>query len=1774
MAENFGTGVSRVLEVLGHQISNVVWQAGKPPLDSELNLMTQVQWEALASSLRGQVHSGFLLDPTRAKDDFTFYERSSNFFEMNRSAESPLIAVVNGWVIPILGTNSENGVSNEILLPAPPETDARTDVVFLEVWRALLSPSPSTTGKPSATTTFKYGNVDFLESTHTDEMIDPALGFETTKRVQVQYRIRVTSGNNSLESYPEGLGSPDIYAQGNTSSPVDGYTFTNMKSEGDVGLWRAGAGDETSQAELGSVDGYVYAVPLCAVFRRNSDHYTAISTGTPNHNGSIERSPSGYAGKLLTPTLTSSLAYDTATPTTISVTNLVGSGLDDSEFFLAGVSAQRYLILGTGANREIVKVSAVSTGASTITISERGLVGTEPKNHVAGTEIELYNERADGKYADGIVGEDVLDLRHAITFGDWDYNRLLNNAISDLITNNLKSTYKQAGVGSDSKGLVIEEVSSIVAPDGETRTYVNLVDAPNGIRQVWSDASVLQTDVSFLIDPTTATNSSSGLTTQALDASVSSTWTIGAKFNPTGFLYTNLAPINNGSAIFFSIGGADGSSGARAGIRSDLPNEVVRFVAPREMAGKVGGNKDPFKVRFLNHNRPNAVSESGTQGLYVAPTEKSNFETPYIVLGQSLIGTISDRTANLDTGKIRNLKLLDAEGLYPVVHDGDYARIYAINLDTDFDTTADTPVRHNTTTLRNLISKNNLDDTGWNSELYLVLYGDREDGGADNNGVFRVVGAGGITSISSDLLYNGAQGGASDEDPWEGEASPENWVYMIRVGSTESLFVESNAALRAELRTQTLDSRDTSTALVFTEVLNTDSNPLLPADSSRTSNIAISTTLLWPPGHGAMARVLDKVNKIGIRNPTTQYLRNPTTALDPDSITDVPLPSGETYLPVSNHISKWNGISSEGFHAGQGNGATNFGGVVADGEADKEAEAFLDVGSKTLLLRPMQRQYMKLYGHTLSTTAIGSSTYLDGATQKFGGEALFRATTGVYALPQEIMPKFGRQDIPYHKKLSSSDVYMEGINHLLLDKRSTISVNFTLLGGEANDGSSGVYPLLFATGNDSDYGGYSTSVLSDVNQSAFFAKKVALSGIKTTDFGDILKGIKLPPFFGIARLYGVYELTDFNANAPDGGKGAHGDDRETPVDNGPTNLLRKDADSYTLYIERNGGTEISESGSHTYIVTEHAIDISKIPTYVSGNGFEDFNYVVECTVFGFGLGFIDQNTFVLTRQHKGDGTLASLPSSTPLSAVEFVVPSAVSQTDEVYISGSRTVYQGDPFYTIGGATADISDYRFRYGQVSSANSYKLSTPRGQTLEDGSSAISITNRRSLQVLASMDFFTTQGTGAIGGGLHPSTYGDVGYAQYTNRIPSSPSESLPQNAPFLFTAPLDERSSYGVATLILSTTYKNFYVGSSNGGVSANLDRHLKITFSEGDTEAVFEGKDYYALAVNGATVYSNFQDAIVNFFGGYGVVVEKNGDALLFSALKKGANSATLMIEYAPTGSTSVTTNGYDIRRIAQVYTGERQSGRSASYNSQTKVNFSQGVEIPTTPGYGARDISLVGLTSRLPLGILVSDHDFLCEDPLRNGATSLESFGSKLTALPSSVGVSPDGRPYTKTSGLTGEVLQMGDGELLTYAAYPAVGGTQRYRIYRGGGAVFGAHGDVPGAPLTWLNGSFAVEGQPVLKGAVLSCRAMLVRNFEEDALSTTRSYGDEVQLLIVTQAVFSNGTSEIKVGGEISPSGFGEGYASADRYRIMGRPLVRGQSPNTPDATPAKYGE
>lgn len=1865
MSESFGNGVSRTLSALDRQFAGVVWQKGKPPLDAELSLIGQIADEQLAQAIRSQMHSGWLLDPTRAVADYVTDPSWSNFFLFGRQAtgeEAPIqYANVNGWIIPVTGTGVPDGdTSNQVNLNPPPDSDARIDLVFLEAWMVTVAPNPSETNKPSASTIWKYGNVEYGGTNVTDDLEDPTIGYETTLRVQVQYRIRVFGAGAGLGSsvaldvYPDGLDDPNVLGQGTAAAPVAGMLYENMRETlGDPSLWRAGDGDPTN--DLGTVDGYVYAIPMTAVFRRNTSPFSAVeSAGAANQNGGKDRNPSAASlpdprdgAKVLSTAVLTSAISESSTGA-IAVTNLADSGFDDADIDLASTFIQ--------IGDEIIG-PLTAVGASTVTIgaSARGRNGTMAVPHAGGAVVRFFNPRPDGLFADEVASTDLLDLRRGVTMGDWDYQRLLVSNLAKLVQGTLRTSYKQAVAG-DTEGVQVVEVSYLLSGATAAPLSTVAVDGADGIRTVFSDASAIQSGVTVLCDAPVAAGS-----VAAFDTGVE--WDVAAGFTPHGF--ATEAGFANGTTIFLDIGGSNGTSGARATFRG-AGTQAVRFVAPLEywktsIPDDTTGLQTPFTVRFLGagSNSPSANAES--DALHpgpMYPLQATNFETPFIVLGGVL-------NASSSVGGVTLLNDSPAGGEYEVTLPG-------LNFDTgggwyptgdveSLDPTGLTfPVLRGQKTLYDLLTRGGTDQTGLSSQVYVVLYGDSTN--PENNGAFQVIGAGtvGYTTAS---------------------ASSADGIRVRFLSEGVSQFVLPSAgSITAELRTPFTNAEDgtggsatppSSLAIVWTDIQGRQGNApwegLLP--STVASKMVISTTLQYHPGRGATARVADSIWRVAGVGLGAEYLRQAPGSLDLTFPAAAGVPADETYYDVT-HVQTWNRLPSLGLSAPS---APNYGGgIAAFSEQTRESEAFVDRGSKTLIFRPFLDRSMTLQGRTAKTdvadTLLGSSTYA-GPTPAPGtskdGAGIW--TTGLhlgFEVPPEFMPRFGRQDIPYHDS-DGTGTFMPGINHLFTDSQDVTEAQSYIIGGQDST-STTIRPIYVQTGASSglDYCEYGniTGFLTD----AYQGQLIDLPEVISSDLGRGMKGIQFPPYLGPARIYGVYDLRDYTAK----NESTFNADRATPAVNSATNLLRTDATKQTLFILQGGGEATTgDPDDHTYILPENAINIELSPEFVDGETFEDLEYVVELCAFGFARGFINKNNYVLCRRHKGNATLiadtvfasgTATATVAPVTAGDTLVINGVTLTgvaatrtsgsnnfdtrgltvsavaaeiaaaindvandfasmvsatsalgivtlravvagtvgnaitlstasggritvsgavftgglytepeaegarmtipapapgDALYVGATRTPYQGDPYMTRAGTTRTVSDYTSRYGQVPVASQFELTSSIQQYTAAGVLLPETPNRRALQVLAALDFYTTLGTGKVGGQLYAGTPLDVGFTENTPeaaaRLPATGSSPAWRVLTRAFTEGQKDNASQAAIVVALQD---NTLTGES---VTFTIPGLSPIALVGGTDFVVGANVAASALnlaaAINLHATLSTYLTARTNGTSAVTVLALMPGAA---GNLIRVAISSTLFALQAPSPATAV-------RYLTQAY-------------------MSGGVDINMNGGTGTSQLDLTGMTERLPLGILLQDSDFICENPLDDNASAMATQPPGIRPVQSLLPLSGGGQEYTRFLGGPGQWVVLSDGGILEYEAYDATlapTGTKKFRIFRGGGAAFVLSDPVPGGPIDWVSGSFSADLQPVLKGGVLICKALLVRNLPEEAFSPAQvtTQGDEVQMLVLTYGHLGDGTTQaegVSLAGVISPTGYGEGYAAADRYRVEGRPMSIGHARtlSTFDAEPAVY--
>lgn len=1785
MAQDFGNGVSRTLSAKDRQYQIVVWQANKPPLDSELNLIGQVEWEREAEKVRASMHSGFLLDPMQSDKDFQSNEAWSNWFKLGRpeqNGSSPVLyANVNGWIVPVSGTGvSDSDTSNRINLFPPPSTDSRVDFVFLEVWQAQIAPNPSTQNKPSAQAIWKYGNVEFGGTNIVDDIEDPTIGFETTERVQLQYRIRVVGSGAGLGSsidiaqYPDGLNDPNVLAQGCAASPQAGFVWENMGSElGDPGLWRSGDGDATNA--LGTVDGYSYAIPICAVFRRNTAPFVARENASnANQMGGLNRNPRVTpvvnrvdGTRSFTPvTLTSDLSVSTFGA--VSVTGLTGSGFDNPDINWSST----FITI----NGEIIGIDSVDSGAGTITISDpatrqgRGRFATQDNFHAAGSEIKFYNFRPDGKFADQVEVNDILDLRRGVTFGEWDYETILKHNLDKVLRNTLKSSYKQ-GNGTDTQGVEFLEVDSLVGNGaGTLPNQTERLDGFDGVRTHFSDSVVVQKGITVLLKPVSSGNASTPVVVSDFTTGAGS-WDVAPDFAVSGHQPRGDEGWSQGSIIRLWIGGTNGNAGAR-GTTALADNKFMRFVSPyetwQENVNKYQTFFKPAMVSPVNMQLPGVTDPFYDYSASTVPVQDDSdkgpigaapprylfkpdpnlypssyilsYDSPFLFLGGVVHPDLYSLSATFH-------KASSPDGFDEIEFTGvdfdvspawfKYEMLEGWNTETNPLSTEGITnlLLHGTRNLQDMLTNGGQDLSGASSELFAVVTDNTNPG---NNGAWWVIGAGTQTQRYTQYA-----------------ASASNRLVITAGMATSPAASVDLQTVTVEVRSKYTNTQDGPTS----SALGTSSAAIILSDLSLRSDISasnlssrmiLSLSVAYGPSRGGTARIANKINRFAVVNPPNTLLRESPSTIDANFESEAAVPDNETYFPTNQNIQTWSELQGLGTYPPIPPQIPSGGGRYL-ANMYRESELFVDEGSKTLVFRPIQKLQMSLFSQMADSTKLLHPTFYDDGITPIDGAGIVVPLLGSgkksYAIPLDYLPNFGRQDIPIRQTPGDSQI-LSGINHLFCDQIGSAPNSadvYAIIGGRNanNPPDGGVFPLYLTTeaATGRPYGAYGNITSVDAYQGRLYEDLNA----RSSDFQKRLRGIQLPPFLGIARVYGVYDARDWNATS---GSSAFQSDRATLKASGTkaTNLIRKDADQQTLWILKDGASDVvSGGGAHTYIITEEAINIELSPTKTAGQTFNDFEFVVEMEVFSFCRGFIDQNAFVFARNYAGDGTNLALTPSTmsELTSIGMLLPAAMRSGHQGYVAYQRTPYQGDPYMTRDGETIQIADYQHRYGQVPVNESFQLATPIQQFSDTNTQVPEHYNCRTLEVLATLDFWTTLGTGKISGPVSLNTGTDVGYLASGGKIPSSETENPKQPQVKAFTQRQDISFNKNVASARL-------HISSHTAAGDLKIDiwgmSGLVTVNSGGPGTSAADLASLIARKVS-----------IVRFKTG--VAAYSIYDSVYFFSLVPGKTNFSVAfrssLDKTPQGIFTINADGNPVATISRLYLRGEDVPANASFDADAATPMNMG-----------------GCTERLPLGILMQDSDFIGEDPIRTGQTLKVLSGGLAPASTLKMPLDPNGQEYGRI-GKAG-FIGMADGGILRYTPYRkgiSDGGSKRFRLFRGGGSLYVLDPETPGGPVDFTSGGFSKEESPVLKGSVLFGRAYLVRNYKETAFTgnVVRTFGGEIQMVIATYAVTGDNLDcqhGYALNGYLSPTGWGEGYGASDRYRIEGKLMYQPGSKVGPD--------
>lgn len=263
------TGFSRILNQENRNFSMVAFQQAKPILDSEMNLTQLIQNKARADLIRTILKPGIISIKTTT--DVTD--------KKNTLRISEAVANMNGWLLYLYGANRTDASSDIVFTPAP-YNGTREDLAYLEAWFEEVAP----TGSPEDDdeSVYKYGGL--ASGTVANDILDPTAEDETSRRIQLRWNIR-TAADVNFTNYPAGINNTDrVKARGGNNSDTD-YGYASLGN----GLYRAGDGSSAACTALKCVDGYVYAIPLYHVHRRNQTAYDAVNNpaGAPAYGSGV-----------------------------------------------------------------------------------------------------------------------------------------------------------------------------------------------------------------------------------------------------------------------------------------------------------------------------------------------------------------------------------------------------------------------------------------------------------------------------------------------------------------------------------------------------------------------------------------------------------------------------------------------------------------------------------------------------------------------------------------------------------------------------------------------------------------------------------------------------------------------------------------------------------------------------------------------------------------------------------------------------------------------------------------------------------------------------------------------------------------------------------------------------------------------------------------------------------------------------------------------------------------------------------------------------------------------------------------------------------------------------------------------------------------------------------------------------------------------------------------------------------------------------------------------
>lgn len=336
----------------------------------------------------------------------------------------------------------------------------------ITVFAPLFSGGADTGNKPTQTTIYRHGNVLSPSSVSLqDDIEDPIVGTESTKRVQVQYRIRTTGQAEAVNFKTEnGFSNGNVEAQGTQTLPVSQYRFVPADGttvEGyifvtGVGVISPGDIITVDGVDLTAVNGAPAAnefdvssgVPATIITSLVAAITASVPTATATSFGDYAQVIPATAGDNLTitTTLTTATSVNTSVNSAVSYDTVdnglfvSGDGTEEAATALGTVDGFVYAIpiafvfrrndaSGTGG------FDPVSNTNGALAHDHAGFLNT----HGIGTIPAATSDRPDRNFHDVIVSGDILDLRRQVSPGGIDLKAELEAQMTALLDGNFRT---------------------------------------------------------------------------------------------------------------------------------------------------------------------------------------------------------------------------------------------------------------------------------------------------------------------------------------------------------------------------------------------------------------------------------------------------------------------------------------------------------------------------------------------------------------------------------------------------------------------------------------------------------------------------------------------------------------------------------------------------------------------------------------------------------------------------------------------------------------------------------------------------------------------------------------------------------------------------------------------------------------------------------------------------------------------------------------------------------------------------------------------------------------------------------------------------------------------------------------------------------------------------------------------------------------------------------------------------------------------------------------